>query len=222
MPYRKLPLIPGQYYHVFNRGINRQPIFLTPSDYSRALLSLRYYHHLSPSPKLSYLLVQSKKIQDEVLASIDHQPKLVTILAFCLMPNHFHLLVRQETTAGISTFMANFQNSYAKYFNAKTQRSGSLLNRQYKSVHIETEEQLLHIVRYIHLNPYSGFVVKYPSQINSYPWSSLREYLENRTTFISPNLIMSHFSTLQLLENFHLDQANYQQTLEKIKHLTFE
>jgi putative transposase len=76
-------------------------------------------------------------------------PHRVTVIAYCLMPNHFHLVLRQNEDGGISQYLADFQNSYTKYFDLKHRRSGAIFNRQFKAVLIESENQLLHLTRYI-------------------------------------------------------------------------
>ncbi len=96
MPGRKTPLVTDEVYHVFNRGINRQPTFLNKKDFQRALLALNFYRFDSLSVKLSRLLSLEQKKQTEMLKTIEGGEKLVEILAFCLMPNHFHFLVKQK------------------------------------------------------------------------------------------------------------------------------
>ncbi|MBI2326694.1 transposase [Candidatus Curtissbacteria bacterium] len=149
-------------------------------------------------------------------------PVILEILGFCLMPNHFHFLLKPNDDNSISSFVRNFQDSYAKYFNTKNDRVGSLFQAMFKAVRIETDEQLLHISRYIHLNPVSSFMLKAQS-LEDYPWSSFREYLGSGVyTFVNPKEILAFFKPKTRYKEFVLDQADYQQELEKIKHLTLE
>jgi len=216
MPLRKVPLVIGEYYHVFNRGINRQPTFLEKRDYIRALETLSYYRPATSDIRYSQFL---KKPFDErqdlltKLAKVEHQ---ITIVAYCLMPNHFHLLLRQNVEQGISKFLSNFQNSYTKYFDSKHKRSGALFDRQFKAVLVESENQLLHLTRYIHLNPYSSHLV-ISDQITTYPYSSLPEYLSGHYHLANPNIVLDIYPARY--ESFVLDHADYQQQLEKIKHV---
>lgn len=212
MPVRKTPLITGQYYHVFNRGINHQPTFTTKADYQKAINTLNFYQLSKPPLKLSYFLNKSQKDQQEIYKQIEASPKRISLLTFCFMPNHFHLLLKQEEDNGISRYLADFQNSYTKYFNAKHQRQGSLLNRQFKAVHIETREQLLHVSRYIILNPCSNHLIKKLSDTLSYPYSF--------TNYLQIKQILD--LNKQKYDQFVLDNANYQRKLEKIKHLLLE
>lgn len=219
MPRRKTPLISGQYYHIFNRGINRQPIFLSNHDYNRALTTLFFYRYSSLPMKLSHFLLQNANKQQSILTNLTSTQQIVEITAYCLMPNHFHLILKQILDNGISTFLSNFQNSYTKAFNAKHKRNSVLLDRQFKSVHIETEEQLLHLTRYLHLNPYSASIIP-KNQILTYPWSSIQEFVSGNYKISNPN------STIDIKPKqyspFVIDHADYQQKLEKIKHLTLE
>ncbi len=220
---RITPLVNGEIYHVFNRGINRQPTFYSRRDYRRALLTIRFYRLLHPPQRLSDFLQTDSKKRETILANAEKHGSLVTVLAFCLMPNHFHLLLRQETDNGISKFMGNFQNSYTRYFNTRHQRDGAIFLTQFKAVRMETEDQLLHVSRYIHLNPYSSYIVKTQQQLLNYPWSSLNEYLNPAQAIISqPEVVLSSFKNPRQYQQFVLDQADYQRRLEEIKHLTLE
>ena len=142
------------------------------------------------------------------------------------MPNHFHLLLKQLKNNGISTLVANFQNSYTRYFNLKNKRVGPLFQGAFKAVRVETDEQFLHVSRYIHLNPYSSLVVKSLEELQRYPWSSLPEYLnpkkhKNKISF--PKEILDFFDdNLHDYQKFIYNQAEYQKNLETIKHLIFD
>ncbi|MDO8498435.1 MAG: transposase [bacterium] len=149
---------------------------------------------------------------------------LVEILAFCLMPNHFHLLLKQISEKGIINFMGNVQNSYVKYLNIKEGRIGPLFQSAFKGKRIETDEQLLHVSRYIHLNPSTSYLVE-QEKFAEYPWSSLPIYISNSSTyntFVNPRLILEFFKSGEKYREFLDDQAGYQQELANIKHLTME
>lgn len=163
-----------------------------------------------------------KKPSDErqdILNNISKIPHQITIIAYCLMPNHFHLLLKQNDDLGISKFLANFQNSYTKYFNVKHKRTGSLFDRQFKAVLVESENQLLHLTRYIHLNPFSSHIIE-KEDITTYPYTSLPEYLAGQYKITSPNQGID--INPRRYERFVLDHSNYQQRLESLKHLTLE
>ena len=135
------------------------------------------------------------------------------------MPNHFHFLLKQTAEEGIAKFMSNFQNSYTRYFNTRHNRVGPLFQGPFRAVRVETDEQLLHLSRYIHLNPYSSFVVKNIKDLEEYQWSSFKEYLGKEKGFCQKEIVMSFFKNPQDYRKFVFDQADYQRELQKIKHL---
>ncbi len=140
------------------------------------------------------------------------------------MPNHFHLLVKQVLEKGIVKFMGNIQNGYVKYINIKEERAGPLFQSTFKAKRIETDEQLLHVSRYIHLNPVTAYLVE-SEKIIEYPWSSLSSYLSNtspKQSFINTEIINSFFKNQKNHKEFILNQVEYQRELAKIKHLILE
>ncbi|MDO8429263.1 MAG: transposase [Candidatus Daviesbacteria bacterium] len=221
MPIRKVPLVTEEIYHVFNRGINRQPTFLFKRDYQRAIQSIQYYCFSKPPLRLSKFLILEQSRQDDLLKSLASSEALIDTISFCLMPNHFHLLLRQKAEKGISKFLANFQNSYTRYFNTKHNRDGALFLTQFKAVRIETEEQLIHVSRYIHLNPCTGFVVNSTEELKHYPWSSFPNYCNNSTNTTHKDLV-DLFPSKEMYQKFVLDQADYQKELSLIKHLSLD
>jgi putative transposase len=224
MSYRKYPIFPEQIYHVFNRSVARQPIFLGEKDYQRFLETIGFYRSASPPLRLSYYNRLAKQEKATFMEKLQKEgKKQIAIFTFCLMPNHFHFLLKELIEGGIRKFASNLQNSYAKYFNTKRKRAGALFQEMFKAVRIETDEQFVHVARYIHLNPYSSFVVKNLGQLKTYPWCSLSDYLDgSHFDFLDKDLLISFFKTKEAFKNFTFDQADYQRHLEEIKHLTIE
>lgn len=224
MPSRLMPFITDEIYHVVNRGISERQVFSDAKEYSRAIEVINYYRYKSPPLKFSLFLKQSLEFRQKVIDSLRKKGKeLVDILCFCLMPSHFHILLKQKIDNGVSKFLSIFQNSYTRYFNIKNERRGPLFYDQFKAKRIVTDEQLLHVSRYIHLNPYSSFVVRKAKDLESYTWSSLPYYLEdNMETFCKTEIILDFFKTKQKHHEFVFDQANYQRELDIIKHLILE
>ena len=198
MPARFISLITDQYYHIFNRGVNKQPIFQGVRDYKRALDILEFYSY---NTKLRYskFLLLSQEDKSHFLNSLrEKNDRLIEIICFCLMPNHFHLLLIQKKENGISKFMANLQNSYIRYFNTKHRRIGPLMQGQFKAVRVEDDDQLLHLSRYIHLNPFTSFVVKTFEDLERYQWSSLPEYLGKTSVLLcNKEIILSNFKNVE-------------------------
>lgn len=223
MPGRKNPIITGQAYHVFNRGLDKRVTFGNKWEYGRALKTLGYYQHKNLPFRLSYFLNKAQDEKNILLQEIKANEKIVELLAYCLMPNHFHFLVRQVEDNGISRFMSNFQNSYTRYYNLRNKRVGSLFLDQFKAVRIETDEQLLHVSRYIHLNPYSSYLIEKIKGIIDYPWSSMKEYVyDSEDSICFTDFILANFKNRVYYKKFVLDNADYQRSLELIKHMRFE
>jgi len=222
MPGRTIPLVTGEIYHIFNRGINKQPTFTNKKEYKRALNTIQFYRYVKPPMSLSKFLKLEDKKQNDIIDVLKQRKKLVEIYCFCFMPNHFHFLVRQREDKGISIFLSNLQNSYTKFFNTKHNRDGSLFSDQFKAVRIETDEQLTHVSRYIHLNPYTGYVVKSLEELENYYWSSFPEYLKASGQFIDIYFVLSFFKNQKEYKQFIYDQADYQRELKEIEHLMFE
>ncbi|OGY28141.1 MAG: hypothetical protein A3F33_01655 [Candidatus Woykebacteria bacterium RIFCSPHIGHO2_12_FULL_43_10] len=222
MPYRYLPLATGEVYHIFNRSIAGQPVFLESRDYNRALETFNFYSY---RPSIRFSHYQRLNLQDKpnFLERLIKTPKQIDLLAFSLMPNHFHYLIRETTENGISSFLRNFQNSYAKFFNTKNQRTGSVFQSMFKAVRIETEEQLLHVGRYININPVTSFVLKNMAQLENCPWTSFYDFLGKRNTgLVNTSELLGYFPNLEKFKSFHSDQVGYQRDLNKIKHLLLE
>lgn len=224
MPGREIPLITNQVYHVVNRGIASQPVFFDKRDYQRILEASFYYQNQNPPLSYSHFLRLPTQRRTEVLTELNAQGKfLVEIIALSLLPNHFHFLLKQLRDEGISFFMSNLTNSYTRYSNTKNERVGPLFQGKFKAVMIETDEQLLHVSRYIHLNPHTAYVVKTLKELETYPYSSFPEYLgHSKTNFFQKEIVLGQFKDIVSYKNFLFDQADYQRRLSQIKHLILE
>ncbi|MFH0943350.1 MAG: transposase [Candidatus Beckwithbacteria bacterium] len=224
MPGRETPLITGEIYHIINRGVTAQTIFSCQRHYQRALEIMLYYQNQNPHLRYSYFSALTFSAKTEKLNQLrKNNELLVEIFAYCFMPNHFHFLLKQLVDNGISNFLSKFSNSYTRYFNTKHNRIGPLFQGKFKSVRIESEQQLLHVSRYIHLNPYSSGVIKSKHDLYQYQYSSLPEYLSlTKKSFCQKDIILNYFKKSGTYQNFIFDQADYQRELEVIKHLVLE
>lgn len=224
MSRRIQPIITKQIYHVFNRGIASQPIFYSIKDYQRFLQVLDYYRFLSPDIRFSfYNRLNSKEKQNYLEKMKRTKPAQVQIYAYCLMPNHYHLLVKELEENGIRKFIGNLQNSYAKYFNKKRKRNGSLFQEMFKAVRIEDDEIFVHVVRYIHLNPLTSCIVENITKLESYLFSSFPVYLGKiNCDFIDDSFLLNIFPNRSKLKTFTLDQADYQKKIHDLSYLTLE
>lgn len=157
----------GSYYHVYNRGNRKQNIFIQYRDYERFLKRMKMY---------------KEKFG-------------VSILCYCLMPNHYHFLLRQETDIPITVFMLRLGTSYAKYFNIKYEQVGSLFQGRFRAKLIETDEYLLHLSRYIHRNPLEIQLSTPGVELADYRWSSYINYLNFvKNPMIESEYILGYFA----------------------------
>ena len=142
---RKIVFAEGEYYHVYNRGVDQREIFLGDQDYER-FLKLLYVSNGNRSFKF-------RDIQNIKLDHIDRGEPLVAIGAYALMPNHFHILVKEIQEGGISQFMGKLTTSYSMYFNTISERTGALFEGRFKAQHVDNDEYMKYLYAYIHLNP---------------------------------------------------------------------
>lgn len=224
MTYRDVEFENNHYYHIFNRGINSQTIFQDDNDYQRALELISYYKFSSSKIRFSQLIKQPKELKLKNYTRLTQEQKhLVEIIAYCLMPSHFHLLLKQQTENGISKFLADFQNSYTRYFNTRHIKFGPILQGQFKGVLVENDNQLVHLSRYIHLNPYAAEIIKDQNKLEEYPWSSFSDYLYMTTNSIcSPDEVLFHFKDRLDYKQFVVEHADEQLEIKRIEHLIID
>lgn len=204
--------VEGGYYHLYNRGVEKRNIFLDDRDYKVFLHFLKTY--LSPS--------RPKDVPQSPTGVTPVRPRpiktlhgSIILLAYCLMPNHFHLLVKQEIRDGITKLMNRIGTNYGMYFNRRYERIGSLFQGVYKAVLIESDEQLLHLSRYIHLNPCEIENRDFRKLID-YPYSSYGDYLGMRNTnWLKPQEILSYFKSQRRMAD--VDYFSYQSFVEGYK-----
>lgn len=213
----------GEIYHVFNRGVERRPIYTSKREYHRFLNLMSYYRFAAVPMRFSEFSKLPNEAQSAIWQKLLNKAMFeVDIISYCFMPNHFHFLLRQRVDNGVSRFIANTTNGYTKYFNAKHQRVGPLLQGTFKAVRVETEEQLFHLTRYIHLNPVVNYLVE-PQDLTHYPWSSFPESIGAREASVTDTSFMrSAFPSTDAYQKFVLDQVGYARQLEKIKHLSID
>lgn len=219
---RKIVFANEEIYHVFNRGLDRRPTFTNKREFDRAKKLIKFYRHREIPIRFSKLMQQPEDIRNKILENLHKSNRLVDILSYCLMPNHFHFLLKQNVDKGIATFIANFTNSYTKYFNTKNDRVGPLFQGIFKAVYVESDEQLIHLSRYIHLNPAVSNIIQ-EEELENYLWSSYPEYLSKSDDGIGEKkLILNIFKSPKEYQKFVEDQVDYGKKLEAIKHLILE
>lgn len=178
-----------EYYHIFNRGVDRRRIFLDTVDF------LRFYQSLYLFNDNDYRHDGERLYNESLLASQERLPDmrkpLVDIAALCLMGNHYHLLIRQTREDGITRFMHRLSMGYAKYFNRRYKRSGALFEGEYRAIHVQRDAHFLHLPRYIVLNALDGSEYTWrlgsvddwdgaERFLDAYPWSSHHVHIGRR------------------------------------------
>lgn len=194
--------IENSYYHIYNRGVDKRTIFVDHKDYSVFLGLLKRY--LLPSPTEDQLSQYNHhdrhyKVGPRNIKKVRYRTDLhekIQLISYCLMPNHFHLMIKQTTKEAITDIMRALSNSYVIYFNTKYDRTGPLFSGRYKAVLVEEDSYLLHLTRYIHLNPLDLNYTR--SDLVIYPYSSYADYLGKKNTdWLHPEEILSFFKTTQ-------------------------
>lgn len=212
------------YYHLYNRGVEKRVIFTDPQDYSVFISYLKEY--LSPKnlDELHKKLVDKDLNwveKDKIIKSLrmNNFYQEIELISYCLMPNHFHLLVKQNSEKAIDSFLNSLITRYVMYFNKKHQRVGHLFQDVYKAVVVTSEGHLAHLSRYIHRNPLSLDKEQFRKHQRAY--TSLPEYLnERKTDWIKIDDVISTFS--QTGKNSYQSFVNESDDLEFIKDLIIE
>lgn len=203
---RKVKIVLNEYYHIYNRGNNKQPIFLDNKDKARFLFLILYFQ----SPTIFYNISRfifyfvkhsvfniPKETQKKIL-----NDKMIELISFVLMPNHFHLILCELKEGGISQYMQRVLNAYTKYFNKKHDKSGHLFQGPFQVVHVKNNEQLLYLSTYIHKNPRE--LVKWKNKEHLFFWSSYQDYLKTNRwgEFLTPQIISEQFTNWKEYEVF--------------------
>lgn len=184
------------YYHIYNRGVEKRTIFLDSQDYNVFQQYLRDYLQPKDINALQNQLTDPQtgyKEKDKIkkLLRLNNFFGKIEVVAYCLMSNHFHFLIKQAAPVSIDEFMNSLATRYTMYFNRKYKRVGSLYQDVYKAVPVETDEQLLHLSRYIHKQA----LATQGDALQGYKPSSYPEYMGQRVTeWVQPEEVLSFFS----------------------------
>lgn len=158
----------GSTYHVYDRGADKRLIFMDEPDRARFVRSLAAFNEIGRDARMS--------LSRHTSTAAPENP-CVDVVAYCLMSNHFHLMLRQLVPNGISEFMRRLAGGYARYFNKRHGRTGTLFEGAYKVKRLTTTLQFRHLSRYIHLNPLELAGMDYKR--DKVPWDSARRFLES-------------------------------------------
>src|SRR3989344_5266869 len=196
----------NEYYHVYNRGVGKKIIFKDDRDRFRFLFLILYFQAENNFPQISRIISSYVKhrvfdINEDVKSKIILN-RFVELTGFALMPNHFHLIVKESKEGGMGKYMQRVLNSYTKYFNTRYGVSGHLFEGPYKAVHVESNEQLLHLSAYIHLNPRE--LKEHRNREHDFSWSSYQDCVEeNRWGGLLCNeIFVEQFDSKKEYKNF--------------------
>ncbi|MDM8532511.1 transposase [Anaerolineales bacterium HSG25] len=165
MSYRKTKFVAGNIYHLYNRGVNRANIFSNADNYT-------------------YLLKKVKPLLTELS---------LTMIAYCLMPNHYHFVIRQDGDQSLSVFIEWLFKSYSQAYNKQQGRTGPLFSGRFKSIHVDVDSYVLHLCRYVHLNPVKAGLVAQP---HDWPFSNYLEWIQQRKgTLVDHEFVTGYFLT---------------------------
>jgi len=176
---RIVKIAPGEYYHICNRAVNKQTIFHDTRDHFRFLFLILYFQSPMVFQQLGrlvkdFVLSRALDIKGEVV-----KKRKIELVAFCIMPNHFHLIVKELEEGAIATYMQRVLTAYSKYYNTKYEKFGHVFQGPYRAIHIVSDSQLKYLSSYIHRNPRE--LVSWINKEDRYQWSSYQDYIgENR------------------------------------------
>lgn len=199
---RRIGFANNEYFHIFNRGIEKRDVFLDANDFERFLeatyllndkqggLMIEWRDYKKGNPKA--------KLKDFLKRSFRKKDPLVEIIAYCLNPNHYHFILKQVADRGIERFMHKLGTSHTKYFNKKNKRSGVLFQGVFKSVHIDSNDYLLYLSAYVNKNNFIHGGGK------NWQYSSMLDYLgigESKLV-MSKNVVLDQFSNIEEYRKF--------------------
>ena len=208
----------GRIFHICNKSIANYGIFKDRRNTLRFVQTLNYYNRIDKKRKLSnYLKLKKGKHANSNLLSLKETNKL-KFLAYCIMLDHYHLLIKVLRNNILSKYMSDVENSFSRYFNIKFKRKGPIWQSRFRSVEIKTDEQLLHVSRYIHLNPTTSYLVDKPED---WEFSSYKDYI-NSDYYLQKVLNEFTINSSLKYKKFCEDQIDYQRKLKEIKKLILE
>lgn len=208
---QKIKFASGEYYHIYNRGVNKQNIFYDEKDFVRFLIEMKEFNSTKAIGGLYRKYLRDKKEKDNPnrgttsnLEVVEVEPLfglsfLVEIICYCLNPNHYHFILKQVAENGISKFMHKLGTGYPAYFNQKYSHSGHLFQGHFRPVHIDTNEYLLWLSGYINGNVEIHKIAK----AENYKWSSYQDYLGLRDgTLCNEKIILSQFKSIEKYKEY--------------------
>lgn len=239
MPYRKEQFNNGEVYHIIARAIDNNLIFKDLDDYFRGIFSIYEFNNANPIEiwrrRRDRIIEKQKEKIDVVSTILDRRDKFVEVLAFCFMPNHIHLLLKQAKANGISKFMQKVGGGYARHFNKKYLRKGHVFQDTFKSVLIKNDKQLFIVFNYIHANPLSLIepnwkekgikdVKKSIKFLEEYKWSSYQDYIgqKNFPSVTDRNFLSETMGGVRKIKDIIKNWIEYKKEIARSSNLFLE
>lgn len=195
---RKIQFINDKYYHIYNRGVDKRIIFQDIDDLVRFFQSMQEFNTVEPIGSIYENRFRKIKLGHPV----SKREKLIDFICYCLNPNHYHFVLQQLTNRGIEKFMHRVGMGYAKYFNQKYKRGGSLFQGRYRAIHIDSNEYLLHLSTYVNLNDRVHDLSKFGHPVSKYRKSSWQEYLGEQKGICRKDIILDQFENVGEYKKF--------------------
>jgi putative transposase len=226
------------FYHVYNRGTDHRIIFQDEQDYKRFIIML-YLCNSTSSINLRDYFDEGKTLVD--MFEVQQGERIVDIGGYCLMPNHFHLILHERMERGISLFMQKISTGYTMYFNKINKRTGGLFQGKFQAKHADTDEYLKYLFAYVHLNPVKLIDLKWKDKgisdlqkakeyLETYRYSSYHDFLGKKRTerkILNTNVFPKYFTTERDFEEYihdwlHYDEKEMEEKLKKESHKIVE
>lgn len=214
---RKTRIAPGEHYHIYNRGNDKQLIFLDDRDRARFVFAILYFQLPTAFYNLGRKVTHFVRHRVFNIQELDNEAmarRYIDLVAFALMPNHFHLIVHETKEGGISRYMQRVLDAYTKYFNTKYKKSGHLFQGPFQAVHIEDNEQLLYLSAYIHRNPRE--IRGWKNKEHEFEWSSYQDYIKKNRwgSLLNTEVISSQFSNDEYVDFVDTSSAKLNDVLD--------
>lgn len=221
---RKIIFSEGEYYHIYNRGVEKRIIFLDKADYERFLLLLKVANSTEP------VHIQSSYRGRALIG--EKEETLVDIGAFCLMPNHFHILLKEKRSDGIRLFLHKISTAYSMYFNKRYERKGALFQGVFQAQHADSDNYLKYLFSYIHLNPIKliqsdwkengiGDIDGAKKYLDDYRYSSFSDYTgvkREENNILNTKVFPEYFESVEDFKDNIFDWLEFNPELLKIEH----
>ncbi len=196
----------GNFYHVYNRGVEKRNIFVDVHDRDRFFQSMDEFNVIDP---IGSLYINTFRKQKNIRNNTEN---LVNFICYCLNPNHFHFILQQVVDKGIERFMHRLSCGYTNYFNKKYKRSGVLFQGRYKALHIDSDSYLLHASAYVNLN---NKVHDFGGDLSMSSW---KEYMENLGDFCKKSIVLDQFKNVSEYKIFAENALRDIKERKKLQH----